>query len=352
MLSFLNGDAEGIVLWQTHVPEEIIFCIYSFLYRNEIRDVISHSERDLQASRYFRVLSKVSKAFNNSIHNYFRKIPMVLKISGRGKESLKKIGWICRNKVMVKHCNFYVRGENEAALCTYILSSCNWTELESCSLHLIKGNRDIEESDMYEAGIPAYVIQLKGANETEKFRNIFNEELPKRAPSLKKFSLILKESISSSLLLVEGFSFSLQSLEITMFAPDYSPPSSVNMELLALSQMIERLSTLKRLKIQSMFEAKLSLRSKSLEMIDTTGSRGLYIDECICNSLQSFICNHKRGCSKNWSNGIKPFEEELFQDLYQEGTRSSVKETIEIRAKAHPFLGLVAPDECTVKIKI
>ena len=337
-----DDDDCGMEICGIWMPDGVLFCICSFLCRHEISDVLPRSERDLLASCFFRNFSRTSKDSNALVHRWVRKIPLVLKISQRNKQNYEKIEWICRNRVKLRHCDLYVRGNNEAALCKYILSSCNLAELESCTMHFIEGKHDVKESEVFEVGIPYHAIQKKNKKFMEEFRHTLAEFVPKRAMSLKRMALTLKGELCPSLL--RAFSYSLEDLEMKIFAPDGS--SSMDSEdLHAPSQVIEKLSKLKRLKIKAMFKASFTVRSNTLEVIDTTGSRGFYVETCVCKSLRKFICDHKKDYSKEWSNGVKPFE------LFSDEDISVGEEILEVQSKSHPFVGLIVPDNCTVRMK-
>ena len=342
------ADADGIEVHAIWLPDGVVFTICSFMCHKEISDAQSTFQAGLLLPRFFHDLGRTSKSFHALLHRYFRQTPLNLNLSQRVKHNYEKIEWVCHNEVKLGHCHLYVRGQNEAAVCKYIVSSCNLIELESCKIHLVKDRCDVQESEASDAGIPCEGSHKQNNNFMEEFQLMFANYVPTRAMSLRSLALTLKGNYCPPLL--GAFSNSLEHLELTIFAPEQSPnPITLNKELCALSQSLKKLPKLKTLKITAKYAASFTIKSDTLELIDTTGSKGFYINYCVCPRLKSFICDYKLfHYSKPWSNGVKPLVPFRDEDISEMCVGGNV---LEATTSQHPFAGFFVPNYCTVRMK-
>ncbi len=341
----------GMEICGTWIPDDIVFSICSFLCRRDLSDSYPGSKQDLQLSHLYQKFSHTSKAFGALIRRYIHTVPLNLRFSGRNDQTYQNIGWICEKEINLKHCDIYVRDENEATLWTNILLMRSFAHLESCNLHLILQ----QESDGIGSKMYFYEIdepsnrngnRLEQEKKCKEFRHKFAEIVPKRAIFLKRMTLTLKGEFCIEL--IRAFSKTLEELELIIFRPDrfcQSSDSSLMSELHALGQVIEASPRLKKFKIKAMFKASLTIRSKTLEIIDTTGSRGVFVDTCECASLQIFSCDHKRNYEKDWSNGVN-----LPSELFANDDISSRDNILRIFSGSR-LAGFRVPRNCTLRIQ-
>jgi len=155
-----------------------------------------------------------------------------------------------------------------------------------------------------------------------------------------------------------NFSQTLEKLEITLmpgghrkplFMPGIPPGTYAN-ELDTLTKAIEDMPKLKKLTINSYVGGELTIRSKSLEIIDTSrcGLARFWVPKCICPSLKMFIS--KYGVENYKKSGIQPVRKFTSIELIDKWNCPNRTSGIEFPVSQFPFVGLEAPDSCVVRL--
>mmetsp|Transcript_28623 Transcript_28623/g.42424 ORF Transcript_28623/g.42424 Transcript_28623/m.42424 type:complete len:358 (-) Transcript_28623:170-1243(-) len=252
-------------------------------------------------SGLFRVLPYVSKQMHRICNEYAKITPLDLPSGVIGNPKLlPMIEWMCRKRVKIR--DFSANSYHDInsvwlRIIVYMLVSCNTSEMTSfsmkCDFSLV-GSRELGTIvDAEEAGIPAVSLQYRYDDIIDEYDHqalLANTLLEQASSSLKSLSLMVQDN-SWHRLFLENFLHSVESLEFYAYAGEFDS-YSYN-ENHGVGDMIENMSSLKRLTLTGEFRGSMAINSISLEeinIIDMSKHSDFVVECCICPLLERIRC--------------------------------------------------------------
>jgi len=346
----VQHPADGADVGGTLLPDGVLFNIFSFCLDNNKLLAQPYTLPECGVPIFFRTIAFVSSDFLGCVYRYIQRTPIHLWV-GLQNKYLRRIAWACQNNLKLDGFSFYQKGKNAAAICKYMLQSCDISELRACQMSFSCGpphadieGMDVLESVLVQAGFPSDIFQHQDISSDEtssdlQLQRFFVEHVPERAPALKTMRLAFYHQGAVYSPVLSNLFSSLEELSLEFGIHQI-------VDLHEISRTIEQLTKLKKLSLVTDFTASFQIHSASLEEIDTTEStNGLFVDKCVCPSLKMFRCEH---LDENdvFLNGVKPvipFTEEELEDM-------ATEEGVEVEVGSRPFIGMSVPGTCIVKI--
>lgn len=354
--------------------DDLVHQIFEYSHGSRFCQSATDTNSGIKINDIFRILPYVSKAFYRWSISYIQTTPINLRLQSNFSippQDLERLEWVRRHKM--KLASFHIACSSlpvsQIEVIVNVLGACDTSSLSelniSCRIQPQVERPELDDEFLNEilrsrAGreIPVEIIQrLVEANNGRIQRRPRRSERQEILTDPKKFHRMLTVALSSShnfaalkkLTLkmdvdqwhepfFDFFSSTLEEMELSLSSTGASQDSSLNY----ISEGIERMGNLSKLKLSTNFAGQIKIKSKSLENIDTFwAASGFFVSECICPSLRLFRCEHN--LFGNYFNGVKPVVPFGERDLEEH-------RFLKFDAGSRPFIGMQVPAACVVRL--
>jgi len=318
--SFMETMKPILFVEQDSISEDIWSGIMQYCCSTNFSEFLTYGMRKLAliSKEFYRVCKKTVKTF-----------PVNL-ISGnlcRGgcKNKFYPLSWACRNETKIGK---FIYAHIHPGAIIHVFDQCNMRELSVLSLEVLLPKylsvsqhetwMEVERTSALgvEVGIPDNLFTYNKCRADDLYS--LHEHIADRmrdqyqngsAPIVKELSIaIYKEK--AHLQLFELLRHSVEKLHLTIYTGEVNRQGEIHSydaHMQAISAMIEKMTSLKSLKIFCHFSALFEIRSSSLRSISTVSSNtGFCVERCICPSLEKFRCAHRSVAGEMLYNGVIP----------------------------------------------
>ena len=296
----------------TDFSEEVLITIIGYAYGTLFNGASS------PVAKLYKTFGLVSKDTAYICTRYVQCVPLIIPYSVH--EHMQLLNWMVRTRVKLGEITLGFDMYEEARVSIQILVHCDTTTLKTVNVDCAYGG------------------------------SVIVDILSEHVPALTAMKLrIYKDHWYEPLLTT--FCNRLEQLELKVMSTSSEPgPCCFDEDLQRVSNVISRMSSLKKLSISFYFKGSFKIRSESLEEIDTYDARicgYVKMEECVCPSLKMFTF-------EQWQDGgmsltaLTPIQQ---TELVPRGEGDGVALAFaEFKAEARPFIGLKVPDSCTIRI--